>query len=241
MPIGPIISEALYGDVSAIEMHKSALAGHPRAEEILHESLRSATDVPTQYERVAQIAYIGASLGFIKVSSAIRSNDIVALRQGEATIHANSFPFISQLAEHGRSLTNKAREESYAIHGAISAVLGRTATAKQVMLENTASKSRNIRLAQKEGDRQYAQAHALLKQGNSGYHLVANAMAAARHHRMNGNTAETLAWTGRALAGLTWSAINDRPSLAPVRKSITQHARAIISKKHARRSVVTSL
>jgi hypothetical protein len=240
MAFAPIVSEALYGDAHAVEIHRTAQMYPPCAELVLRYALESVSNTPTEYERSAQIAFIGAGLEFAKAKRAIKTNDIITLDNSIQMISNNSENFINQLSKHRQSLPVKAREESFTIHGSIASILGKTASAKQVMLENTSSASNRVREQQRLGAKNFKEAHDLLKQGSDGYHRTANAMAAARHARMNGRKTEAITWTGKALAGLAWSIKNDQSSL-PALKSIVNGFDSLLSKQRARKSVIKSL
>lgn len=123
----------------------------------------------------------------------------------------------------------EAKAEIFAEHGATLGLLGRLATAEQTML-----------IVEADSDcPEYSKAHKFLKQGNNGYYLVSNAMNAARHQRISGNTSESLSWLAKANSGLLWTARHDRSNLKAATLTAGSRTLDLLTRSRAIESVYT--
>lgn len=194
---------------------------------------------PVTFDAEVQAARIGRNMGFAWVRTAIESNDTRLLHRGGEQILHCATSLKKELGQERDALTTAARKEAIAEYGAAISFLGRTATATQIMRQDTGATSARIREAAKWGSKAYEQAHELLKEGSNGYHRVSNAMAAARHERVNGRVMKAAAWTGRAAVGLAWTATHDRKNLINTLRATSNRTRQLLTRSIATRSIKT--
>lgn len=238
-------TEALHVDHSAEMFYNQGRAAAQngdigKANDDFAAALRELENSVVTFDAGVQTARIGRNIGFSWVKAAIASNDTRLLNRGANQIARYATPLKEELQQDYNGLTAVARREAVAEYGAAVSFLGRTATATQVMRQDTGATSARIRQAAKRGSEAYTHAHTLLKEGGNGYHRVSNAITAARHERMNGRALRAAKWTGRAVVGLAWTAAKDRENFKVAALTAGNRSRDLLTRKGATRSVKTA-
>lgn len=225
-----------------------AYANFNNADRVLNDESKTVRTVDTQI----QLARIERDYGFTFVREALHVSNEIGKYETRFVFGSNSsddvvYPYLESARGHlygSKGSTDsmikelkgdkpnprllEAKADIFAEHGATLSLLGRLATAGQIMLI--------------EGDPncpEYLKAHNYLKQGNNGYYLVSNAMTAARHERINSNTSESLSWLVKAGQGIFWAARHDRFNLKAATLTAGKRTLDLLTRSRAIESVYT--
>lgn len=88
-------------------------------------------------------------------------------------------------------------------------------------------------------DTAYETAHELALEGPNGYYQVSNAVNAARHNRIAGDSGEALRWMRLALHALAWTGEHDPDNLHAAQRTFAAHSLALRSVGAAKASVLS--
>lgn len=226
-----------------------AYANFDNASRVLNDKSKTDRTIDTQ----VQLARIERDHGFTFVREALHTSNEIGKYETRFVFGSNSsndfiYPYLENAREHlyaSKGSTDsmikelkgdqpnprllEARADIFAEHGATLGLLGRLATAEQTML-----------IAKADTDcPEYSKAHLFLTQGNNGYYLVSNAMNAARHQRINGNTSESFSWLVKADKGILWTAKHDRSNLKAATLTAGSRTLDLLTRSKAIESVYT--
>lgn len=195
-----------------------------------HDALAS---VPPTIDSAVQLGRIVRDEGFTYTREALANEDVTLLDIA-ANETKKSLSIVDRADRAGKigdldfatpgDLEGKLGEIN-AEQAATLGVLGRIATARTVL---TGAHTETAA---------YEESHAFATRGSNGYYRVSNAVNAARHERVSGQTGRVLRWLGRAASGLVWTAAKDRANLRQAVLTTGDRVLHLRSKKAAIASV----